>query len=63
MPVRNSWGVGVPLPSHHRSLAGTPSKVPKVAPPTRFPARVYVGDPIQFVAQKGDREGRTLWVS
>jgi hypothetical protein len=28
-----------------------------VAPPSRFPARVYVGDTIQFIAQKGDREG------
>jgi len=44
VPARSSWGVGVPLPSRHRSLGGTPSKVPKVVPPSRFPARVHVGD-------------------
>ena len=58
VPVRRSWGVGVPLPSRHLSMAGTPSKVPKVAPPSRFPARVYIGDSLQVIAQKGDREGR-----
>ena len=38
-------------------MAGTPSKVPKGAPPTRFPARVYVGDGYQVIAQKGDMGG------
>jgi hypothetical protein len=59
------WGVpvfffcrGTPHPPPAIWLEGIPpSKVPKVAPPPRFPARVYVGDTIQFIAQKGDREG------
>ncbi|GAB6284044.1 MAG: hypothetical protein STSR0009_02430 [Methanoregula sp.] len=59
------WGVpvfffsrGTPHPPPAIWLEGIPpSKVPKVAPPSRFPARVYVGDTIQFIAQKGDREG------
>ncbi len=42
-------------------MAGTPSKVPKGAPPTCFPARVYVGDYTQVIAQKGDREGGPPW--
>jgi hypothetical protein len=32
----------------------------EVAPPTRFPARVHVGDSIQFVAQNGERMGVPL---
>jgi len=32
----------------------------EVAHPSRFPARVYVGDSIQFVAQNGDRVGVPL---
>ncbi|GAB6286876.1 MAG: hypothetical protein STSR0009_30790 [Methanoregula sp.] len=43
---------------HHPTRTGcTPAKVSKVAPPSRFPARVYVGDSLQVIAQKGDREG------
>jgi len=60
VPVRLSWRVGVPPLSRHRSLAGTPSRVPKVAPPSRFPARVYVGDSLHVIAQKWDREGGAL---
>jgi hypothetical protein len=57
VPIRLSWRVGVPPPSRHQSMAGTPSRVPKVALPSRFLARVYVGDSLQVITQKGDREG------
>jgi len=53
-------GGGTP-PSRHRSMAGTPLQGTQRGTPSRFPARVYVGDYTQVIAQKGDREGGPPW--
>jgi hypothetical protein len=50
---RSLGGVGVPPTSRHLSGWGTPSKVPKGAPPSHFPARVYVGEHIFRLLQFG----------
>jgi hypothetical protein len=53
VPVRVSWrGGGTPyLPTFIRM--GYPPKVPKGAPPSRFQARVYVGEHIFRLLQFG----------
>ena len=53
------WGGGYPC-LRVTSQWQAPPKVPKVALPSRFPARFHVGDSIQFVAQNCDRVGVPL---
>ncbi len=52
-------GGGTP-PSCYLSMAGTPLQGTQGGTPSRFPARVYVGDEIPVVAQKQDLEGAPL---